>query len=61
MLAHMEMAAIYFCQHHMKVAMQVLQIQEFEFHQWNANLLWPGTCIFAEWLIIHLNRFRMLS
>jgi hypothetical protein len=55
MLAHMEMAAFYFCQHHMKVAMQVLQIQEFEFHQWNANLLWPGNCIFAEWLINHLN------
>jgi hypothetical protein len=48
MLAHMEMAAFYFCQHHMKLAMQVLQIQEFEFHQWNANLLWPGTCRVAN-------------
>lgn len=61
MLAHMEMAAFYFCWHHMKVAMQVLQIQEFEFHQWNVNLVWPGTCIFAEWLINHLNWSRMMS
>lgn len=27
---------------------QNLNIREFTFHQVNANLLWPGTCIFAE-------------
>nr|XP_024399928.1 protein N-terminal and lysine N-methyltransferase EFM7-like isoform X1 [Physcomitrium patens] len=32
---------------------QTLKIREFSFHQVNANLLWPGTCIFAEWLIKH--------
>jgi hypothetical protein len=32
----------------------VLQIREFEFHQVNANLLWPGTCMFSEWLFNHL-------
>ncbi|KAG0613072.1 hypothetical protein M758_6G074600 [Ceratodon purpureus] len=31
----------------------VLKIREFTFHQVNANLLWPGTCIFAEWLVKH--------
>ncbi|XP_021906331.1 EEF1A lysine methyltransferase 3 isoform X2 [Carica papaya] len=28
-----------------------LIIQEFSFHQLNANLLWPGTFAFAEWLV----------
>ncbi|KAF3449558.1 hypothetical protein FNV43_RR10287 [Rhamnella rubrinervis] len=28
-----------------------LVIREFSFHQLNANLLWPGTFVFAEWLI----------
>jgi len=32
----------------------VLKIREFEFHQVNANLLWPGTCMFSEWLFNHL-------
>ncbi|KAI3447779.1 hypothetical protein Pfo_004444 [Paulownia fortunei] len=30
-----------------------LLIQEFSFHQLNANLLWPGTFAFAEWLVQH--------
>ncbi|KAJ4704445.1 Methyltransferase family protein [Melia azedarach] len=30
-----------------------LLIREFSFHQLNANLLWPGTFAFAEWLIEH--------
>ncbi|PIA59401.1 hypothetical protein AQUCO_00400346v1 [Aquilegia coerulea] len=30
-----------------------LLIQEFSFHQLNANLLWPGTFAFAEWLVEH--------
>lgn len=32
---------------------QILKIREFTFHQVNANLLWPGTRIFAEWLVKH--------
>ncbi|KAI0529404.1 hypothetical protein KFK09_001953 [Dendrobium nobile] len=28
----------------------VLTIREFSFHQFNANLLWPGTFAFCEWL-----------
>ncbi|KAL9256252.1 hypothetical protein AKJ16_DCAP17926, partial [Drosera capensis] len=28
-----------------------ITIREFSFHQLNANLLWPGTFAFAEWLI----------
>lgn len=28
----------------------VLTIREFFFHQFNANLLWPGTFTFCEWL-----------
>ncbi|XP_042491532.1 EEF1A lysine methyltransferase 3 isoform X2 [Macadamia integrifolia] len=28
-----------------------LLIREFSFHQLNANLLWPGTFAFAEWLL----------
>ncbi|KAF6147056.1 hypothetical protein GIB67_036775 [Kingdonia uniflora] len=30
-----------------------LCIREFSFHQFNANLLWPGTFTFAEWLLQH--------
>ncbi|MQM04913.1 hypothetical protein Taro_037718 [Colocasia esculenta] len=30
-----------------------LLIQEFSFHQLNANLLWPGTFAFCEWLLQH--------
>ncbi|XP_057984010.1 protein N-terminal and lysine N-methyltransferase EFM7 [Malania oleifera] len=30
-----------------------LLIREFSFHKLNANLLWPGTFAFAEWLIQH--------
>ncbi|WCJ25118.1 S-adenosyl-L-methionine-dependent methyltransferases superfamily protein [Euphorbia peplus] len=30
-----------------------LVIREFCFHQLNANLLWPGTFSFAEWLVDH--------
>ncbi|OMP11538.1 Nicotinamide N-methyltransferase-like protein [Corchorus capsularis] len=30
-----------------------LLIREFSFHQFNANLLWPGTFAFAEWLVQH--------
>ena len=33
--------------------MQELIIREFSFHQLNANLLWPGTFAFAEWLVQH--------
>lgn len=32
---------------------QELVIREFSFHQLNANLLWPGTFAFAEWLVEH--------
>ncbi|KAJ8753904.1 hypothetical protein K2173_000158 [Erythroxylum novogranatense] len=32
---------------------QELLIREFSFHQLNANLLWPGTFSFAEWLVDH--------
>lgn len=31
----------------------VLHIREFSFHELNANLLWPGTFSFAEWLVEH--------
>ncbi|KAL8154267.1 hypothetical protein V2J09_012027 [Rumex salicifolius] len=30
-----------------------LLIREFSFHELNANLLWPGTFSFAEWLVQH--------
>ncbi|KAG7553736.1 S-adenosyl-L-methionine-dependent methyltransferase [Arabidopsis suecica] len=30
-----------------------LQIREFGFHQLNANLLWPGSFAFADWLMQH--------
>lgn len=33
--------------------LQELTIREFSFHQLNANLLWPGTFAFAEWLVKH--------
>ncbi|KAI4324470.1 hypothetical protein MLD38_029958 [Melastoma candidum] len=28
-------------------------VREFAFHELNANLLWPGTFAFAEWLVQH--------
>ncbi|KAK6943495.1 Lysine methyltransferase [Dillenia turbinata] len=28
-------------------------VREFSFHQLNANLLWPGTFSFAEWIVEH--------
>lgn len=31
--------------------LQELVIREFSFHQLNANLLWPGTFAFADWLV----------
>lgn len=33
--------------------LQELLIREFTFHQLNANLLWPGSFAFAEWLVQH--------
>ncbi|CAA2979735.1 Hypothetical predicted protein [Olea europaea subsp. europaea] len=30
-----------------------LLVREFSFHQLNANLLWPGTFAFVEWLVQH--------
>lgn len=30
-----------------------LVVREFSFHQLNANLLWPGTFAFSEWLVQH--------
>ncbi|CAN1177347.1 hypothetical protein LINPERPRIM_LOCUS35086 [Linum perenne] len=30
-----------------------LAIREFSFHQLNANLLWPETFSFREWLVQH--------
>ena len=33
--------------------LQELLIREFNFHELNANLLWPGTFSFAEWLVEH--------
>ncbi|XP_002968461.2 methyltransferase-like protein 23 [Selaginella moellendorffii] len=30
-----------------------LKVREFMFHQVNANLLWPGSTIFAQWLVEH--------
>ncbi|CAA7061837.1 unnamed protein product [Microthlaspi erraticum] len=30
-----------------------VHIREFGFHQLNANLLWPGTFSFADWLVEH--------
>ncbi|CAK9139945.1 unnamed protein product [Ilex paraguariensis] len=37
---------------HLFPGMELL-IREFSFHQLNANLLWPGTFTFAEWLVQH--------
>lgn len=31
--------------------MQELKIREFSSHQLNANMLWPGTFLFADWLV----------
>lgn len=33
------------------IELQELIIREFSFHELNANLLWPGTFAFAEWLV----------
>lgn len=35
-----------------------LLIREFSFHQMNANLLWPGTFAFAEWLVQDKSRIE---
>ncbi|KAL4587159.1 hypothetical protein LXL04_000025 [Taraxacum kok-saghyz] len=35
-----------------------LVIREFSFHQMNANLLWPGTFAFAEWLVEDKSRIE---
>ncbi|EYU26664.1 hypothetical protein MIMGU_mgv1a012473mg [Erythranthe guttata] len=35
-----------------------LLIREFSFHQLNANLLWPGTFAFAEWLVQHRSQIE---
>ncbi|XP_057860164.2 uncharacterized protein LOC131068897 isoform X2 [Cryptomeria japonica] len=35
-----------------------LVVREFSFHEVNANMLWPGASIFAEWLIEHQNFLR---
>ncbi|KAI3833694.1 hypothetical protein MKX03_004029 [Papaver bracteatum] len=35
-----------------------LSIREFTFHELNANLLWPGTFSFAEWLVENKHRFQ---
>lgn len=39
----------------MYVILQVLRIREFSFHEVNANLLWPGTITFAQWLLDHVS------
>ncbi|KAG6548532.1 hypothetical protein Mapa_010020 [Marchantia paleacea] len=31
----------------------VLHVREFSFHQVNANLLWPGAVLFADWIVEH--------
>ncbi|KAL2651410.1 hypothetical protein R1flu_019538 [Riccia fluitans] len=36
----------------------VLHIREFSFHQVNANLLWPGAVLFADWIVEHEKLFR---
>lgn len=41
-----------------------LIVREFSFHQMNANLLWPGSFAFAEWLVQHrswMNGRRVLE
>lgn len=35
-----------------------LNIREFGFHQLNANLLWPGSFAFADWLVQHPHLIR---
>ncbi|XP_076882777.1 uncharacterized protein LOC143531342 [Bidens hawaiensis] len=35
-----------------------LVIREFSFHQMNANLLWPGTFAFAEWLVQNRSKIQ---
>ncbi|CAI9287377.1 unnamed protein product [Lactuca saligna] len=35
-----------------------LVIREFSFHQMNANLLWPGTFAFAEWIVQNKSRIE---
>ncbi|XP_024975719.1 protein N-terminal and lysine N-methyltransferase EFM7 isoform X1 [Cynara cardunculus var. scolymus] len=35
-----------------------LLIREFSFHQMNANLLWPGTFAFVEWLVQDRSRIE---
>ncbi|KAL0728781.1 hypothetical protein Bca4012_024874 [Brassica carinata] len=35
-----------------------LHIREFGFHQLNANLLWPGSFAFADWLVQHPHLIR---
>lgn len=37
---------------------QELNIREFGFHQLNANLLWPGSFAFADWLVQHPHHIR---
>lgn len=37
---------------------QELYIREFGFHQLNANLLWPGSFAFADWLVQHPHLIR---
>ncbi|MCO5607442.1 hypothetical protein L7F22_061638 [Adiantum nelumboides] len=36
----------------------VLSVREFAFHVLNANLLWPGTLFFADWLVSHQHVLR---
>ncbi|CAN6472664.1 unnamed protein product [Victoria cruziana] len=41
-----------------------LRVREFSFHRLNANLLWPGSLSFAEWLVRHgsyLNGRRIIE
>ncbi|KAL8259262.1 hypothetical protein R6Q59_027215 [Mikania micrantha] len=35
-----------------------LVIREFSFHQMNANLLWPGTFAFVEWLVENKSKIQ---
>ncbi|KAJ0988682.1 hypothetical protein J5N97_007038 [Dioscorea zingiberensis] len=35
-----------------------LKIREFSFHYLNANLLWPGTFAFCDWLVQHKSLLR---
>ncbi|KAF3771551.1 Protein-lysine methyltransferase, partial [Nymphaea thermarum] len=41
-----------------------LLVREFSFHHLNANLLWPGSLSFAQWLVQHgtyLNGCRIIE